>query len=66
MFAVVSWHDSVQGLAVSRRDGVVSLEVWTHTLVTVIISPLVSHLSILTFYYRRTQRQRKKMPSVVK
>jgi len=66
MFAVVSWHDSVESLAVSRRDGVVSLEVWTHTLVTVIISPLVSHLSILTFYYRRTQRQRKKMPSVVK
>ena len=27
MFAVVSWQDSVQGLAVSRRDGMVSSEV---------------------------------------
>ena len=27
VFAVVSWHDSVQGLAVSRCDGVISSEV---------------------------------------
>ena len=27
VFAVVSWQDSVQGLVVSRRDGVVSSEV---------------------------------------
>ena len=34
MFAVVSWHDSVQDLAVSRRDGGVSSEVCvpTHSL----------------------------------
>ena len=31
VFAVVSWQDSVQGLAVSRRDEVVSSEVWTNT-----------------------------------
>ena len=31
VFAVVSWHDSVQGLAVSRRDEMLSSEVWTNT-----------------------------------
>ena len=28
VFAVVSWHDLVQGLAVSRRDEMLSSEVW--------------------------------------
>ena len=31
MFAVVSWHDSVQGLAVSRRDEMLSPEVCSYT-----------------------------------
>ena len=47
MFAVVSWHDSVQGLAVSRRDGVESLEVWTHTEFFYVG---ISFLSMLTLF----------------
>ena len=31
VFAVVSWHDSVQGLAVSRRDEMLSPEVCSYT-----------------------------------
>ena len=43
MFAVVPWRDSVQGLAVSRRDEVVSSEVGHTHMSSIIVGSISSY-----------------------
>lgn len=62
MFTDVLWQDSVRATANSRRDGVVSLEVWMSFDVVVGYNSSFSHLFYSTIIHHRKQRQWRMIP----